>query len=196
VFTDSFSPPAELSALVLRIQSGDPVAQGQLYEKLSRGLLLLLRRRADRQDVQDLLHETWIAVMQALETGQLREPSSVAAFALTIARRKAAQQSENSNRTRDKAVDLRVLEAQSDDEIIRKQQVQIMAAMVHKLRPLDREILKRFYLKAQTKEQICAELNLTETQFRVRKSRAKTVVQEAGRKTLARKAASGGSSRG
>jgi RNA polymerase sigma-70 factor, ECF subfamily len=38
----------------------------------------------------------------------------------------------------------------------------------------DREVLTRFYLYDQTPEQICTDLRLTETQFRLTKSRAKS----------------------
>jgi DNA-directed RNA polymerase specialized sigma subunit len=50
----------------------------------------------------------------------------------------------------------------------------------------DREILTRFYLYEQTQEQICDEMNLTETQFRLLKSRAKARFGELGRRRLTR----------
>jgi hypothetical protein len=46
----------------------------------------------------------------------------------------------------------------------------------------DREILERFYLKEQSQEQICWEMNLTETQFRLYKSRAKAKFGAIGQK--------------
>ena len=51
----------------------------------------------------------------------------------------------------------------------------------------DREILTRFYLYEQTQEQICAEMNLSETQFRLLKSRAKARFGELGKRSLGRK---------
>jgi RNA polymerase sigma-70 factor (ECF subfamily) len=51
----------------------------------------------------------------------------------------------------------------------------------------DREILTRFYLDEQTQEQICGEMNLTETQFRLLKSRAKARFGELGRRKLQQK---------
>jgi len=41
------------------------------------------------------------------------------------------------------------------------------------MRTRDRELLVRFYLENQTREQICEEMGLTETQYRLFKSRAK-----------------------
>jgi RNA polymerase sigma-70 factor (ECF subfamily) len=52
----------------------------------------------------------------------------------------------------------------------------------------DKEILTRFYLREQSQEQICAEMSLTETQFRLLKSRAKARFGEIGKKKLASKA--------
>ena len=51
----------------------------------------------------------------------------------------------------------------------------------------DREILTRFYLQEQTQEQICSEMKLSETQFRLLKSRAKARFGELGKRRLGRK---------
>src|SRR6266851_4698063 len=47
-----------------------------------------------------------------------------------------------------------------------------------------REILTRFYLYEQSQDQICSEMGLTLTQFRLLKSRAKGRFGELGRKRL------------
>jgi RNA polymerase sigma-70 factor, ECF subfamily len=52
----------------------------------------------------------------------------------------------------------------------------------------DREILTRFYLYEQSQEQICEEMELSETQFRLLKSRAKARFGEIGKKKLQQKA--------
>ena len=41
------------------------------------------------------------------------------------------------------------------------------------LHPREREILIRYYLREQSPQEICREMRLTETQFRLIKSRAK-----------------------
>ena len=50
----------------------------------------------------------------------------------------------------------------------------------------DREILTRFYILEQTQQQICAEMDLNETQFRLLKSRAKQRFSEEGRRQMAK----------
>jgi hypothetical protein len=52
----------------------------------------------------------------------------------------------------------------------------------------DREVLTRFYLQEQTVSQIAEEMSITETQFRLIKSRAKARFSELGRKMLLRRA--------
>jgi hypothetical protein len=39
--------------------------------------------------------------------------------------------------------------------------------------PNDRELLTRFYLEEQSQERVCEQMNLTATQFRLLKNRAK-----------------------
>ena len=51
----------------------------------------------------------------------------------------------------------------------------------------DREILTRFYLQEQTQEEICKEMILSDTQFRLLKSRAKARFAEMGRRKLGRR---------
>jgi DNA-directed RNA polymerase specialized sigma24 family protein len=56
------------------------------------------------------------------------------------------------------------------------------------LSPRDREVLVRFYLREQSAEEICRELGLTETQFRLIKSRAKARYGKLGQRRMAPRA--------
>ena len=51
----------------------------------------------------------------------------------------------------------------------------------------DREILIRFYLHEQRPEQICEDMNLSETQFRLIKSRAKARFGELGKRRMSKR---------
>ncbi len=44
---------------------------------------------------------------------------------------------------------------------------------MNRMRPRDREVLVRFYVQEQDAAEICRTMDLTETQFRLLKSRAK-----------------------
>jgi RNA polymerase sigma-70 factor (ECF subfamily) len=59
-----------------------------------------------------------------------------------------------------------------------------MKSVLDSLSKRDRDILVRFYLNEEPQEQICREMALTETQFRLLKSRAKARFGEIGKKKL------------
>jgi RNA polymerase sigma factor (sigma-70 family) len=68
-----------------------------------------------------------------------------------------------------------------------RQKVEFMTSILQSLSDRDREILTRFYLDEQTQEQICEEMDLSETQFRLLKSRAKARFGELGKRKLQQK---------
>ncbi|MBV9677936.1 MAG: sigma-70 family RNA polymerase sigma factor, partial [Acidobacteriaceae bacterium] len=72
-----------------------------------------------------------------------------------------------------------------EQEAIIRQKAELMKSALEGLSKRDRDILVRFYLQEQPQEQICREMSLTETQFRLLKSRAKAKFGEIGRKKLA-----------
>ena len=68
-----------------------------------------------------------------------------------------------------------------------RQKEEIMEKVLGGVAARDREILTRFYLMEQTQEQICDQMNLTETQFRLLNSRVKARFGELGRRKLERR---------
>ncbi len=65
-----------------------------------------------------------------------------------------------------------------------EERVHLMQKVLRGISSRDREILTRFYLYEQTQEQICEEMSLTQTQFRLLKSRAKARFGEIGKRRL------------
>jgi len=55
--------------------------------------------------------------------------------------------------------------------------------------PEQRDVLVRFYLKGETPDRICREMNLTQNQFRLLKSRAKARFGLLGRRGMERSSA-------
>jgi len=68
-----------------------------------------------------------------------------------------------------------------------KQKNEFMREILEELSARDREILTRFYLDELTQDEICGEMNLSETQFRLLKSRAKARFGELGKRRLQQK---------
>jgi len=74
-----------------------------------------------------------------------------------------------------------------EEAAIIRQHEEVAEAVLRSISRRDRDILTRFYLREQTQKEICGEMNLSDTQFRLLKSRAKARFGEMGRKRLARR---------
>jgi len=67
---------------------------------------------------------------------------------------------------------------------ISREREEVVNRVLAELSDRDREVLIRFYLKDQSPSRICVEMELTETQFRLMKSRAKARCGELGKRKL------------
>jgi RNA polymerase sigma-70 factor (ECF subfamily) len=165
----------------------------ELYSVFSRGVRFYLCRQLGPQDLDDKVHDTFLIVVQAIRKGELREPERLMGFVRTVVRRQVAAQI-------DRAVQSRRDQAEMDsgafisdhrdtpeEAAILRQHEEVAETVLRGVSDRDREILTRFYLMEQTQEEICDEMNLSETQFRLLKSRAKARFGELGKKTLSRR---------
>jgi DNA-directed RNA polymerase specialized sigma24 family protein len=71
--------------------------------------------------------------------------------------------------------------------VVESQTQELAMRLLRSLPARDREVLTRFYLQEQSAETICSEMRLTETQFRLIKSRAKARYGELGKRRFAQR---------
>ncbi len=184
---------ADWTGLVDRIRAEDRGAMEELYRLFGRGIRFYLCRQLGPQELEDRVHDTFLIVVQAIQRGDLREPERLMGFVRTVVKRQVAASIEQAVQSRRDMQDLEQGIGISDqsqtpeESVIRGQRAEIMAAILRGISQRDREILTRFYLLEQPQEQICQEMSLTETQFRLLKSRAKARFGELGRRKLARR---------
>jgi RNA polymerase sigma factor (sigma-70 family) len=177
-------------SLVDRIRGGDQDAMDELYQVFARGVRLYLCRQLGMQEVDDKVHDTFLIVVQAIQNGDLREPGRLMGFVRTIARRLVAGHIDTMVHKRRENVAVEsgiVLSDQRttpEQTVIQQQKVDVMLRVLRELSGRDRDVLTRFYLYEQSQEQICREMKLSATQFRLLKSRAKGRFTELGRKVL------------
>jgi RNA polymerase sigma-70 factor (ECF subfamily) len=189
------STPEDWANVVERIRERDQSAVEELYRVFSRGIRYFVCRQLGPQDLDDRVHDCFLIVIQAIQRGDLREPERLMGFVRTVVRRQIAGHIETTVQVRQRQVEidstspLAGYDMDPETAAISRQQQQILVAVLQAIPDRDREILKRFYLDHQTQERICQEMGLTDTQFRLLKSRAKARFGEAGRKKLARKGA-------
>lgn len=176
--------------LVDKIRDGDPAGMEQLYLLFARGIRFFLYRRLGPQELEDKIHDVFLIVVQAIRKGDLREPERLMGFVRTIVRRQVAAHIDHVVHSRREEMSLEpgtILPdhgSTPEETAIGEERTQLMQRVLKGLSSRDREILTRFYLQEQTQDQICSEMKLTDTQFRLLKSRAKARFGEMGRRRL------------
>ena len=191
--TRQTASPTDWAGMVQKIREGDPAGMEELYGKFSRGVRFHLCRQLGPQELDDKVHDTFLIVLQAIRRGELREPERLMGFIRTIVKRQIAAHIDSAIQGRRDLLDLEPGgslpdEGESPEEsVISHQRVEIMETVLRSLSRRDREILTRFYLLEQSQGEICAEMDLSDTQFRLLKSRAKARFGELGRRTLTRR---------
>jgi RNA polymerase sigma factor (sigma-70 family) len=187
---------SDWAQLVDRIREGESQALEKLYRTFSKGIRFHLCRQFGADDLDDKVHDIFLIVVQAIRRGDLREPERLMGFVRTVVRRQVAAQIDKAVHTRRDRVDLestmRISDGRQNPEevMLFNQKLELMNQALDGLSKRDREILTRFYLLEESQEQICADMGLSETQFRLLKSRAKLRFGELGKKKLVQKSLS------
>lgn len=185
--------PADWTELVEQIHRGDESAMEELYRLFAKGIRFYLCRQLGGQEIDDKIHDTFLIVVKAIRRGDLREPERLMGFVRTVLRRQIAAHIDHLVHRRRDHINLdlgaRVADARRNPEqrAVLREKIDLMAEVLRELSDRDRNILTRFYLQEQSQEQICEEMNLTETQFRLLKSRAKARFGELGQRKLQKK---------
>ncbi|MBK5290814.1 MAG: sigma-70 family RNA polymerase sigma factor [Acidobacteriia bacterium] len=184
---------AQWRDLVARIQSGEDAGMEELYRLFSKGIRFYLCRQLGPQELDDKVHDTFLIVVQAIQRGDLREPERLMGFVRTVVRRQVAAFIDHAVQNRRDQMDIETSKTIADNRqnpeqtAIIDEKVEIMREVLRAISTRDREILTRFYIQEQSQEEICSEMGLSETQFRLLKSRAKARFGELGRKKMTRK---------
>jgi len=171
-----------MACLVARIQEGSDSAMRELYDLVLDCAKPYLRWRLGSPgaagELDDRLHDTYLAAVEAIISGTIREPERLMGFIRTVVRHQATasiRRAVHSRKTSGSAEqnDLADHRPTPERSRLEAEQQEMMHALLLQLKPRDREILIRFYLEGQSQQQICSEMKLTQTQFRLHKSRSK-----------------------
>ena len=164
----------DLANLVQRIQAGDPAAENELVARFSRGLLLMLRRLVQNPALADDLHqETLALVLEKVRRGEVREPARLAGFIRSTARNLFI--ADRRKEARYRALDEGEEEgrpALADrgpaplDRVLAEEEARQVQRLLSELRfDRDRQLLLRFYVSSDSKEEICADLDIEPQRF-------------------------------
>jgi len=163
---------AEWRALVERIGAGDRAAETALVLRFSRPLTFLLQRRTgDREAARDALQETYIVALRRLRARELQRPESLHAFLRAIAlnvvlgseRRAEHQRIEYDMEAVHAVLDA---EASAETRLEHGETVTLVKRVIGEMKVArDREVLVRFFLSDEDKQDICRSLGLDADHF-------------------------------
>lgn len=164
---------------VERIRSGNELDVEPLYVAVTECARAQLYQSIEPQAVDDHVQEVLIIVLAAIRRGELRNPECLMGFVRTVTRRQVTVHIRRAIVRRRRMVSVESGELptapshESPEARVRLQErVALVRIVLERLCPRDREILVRFYYEEQDSVQICLEMDLTATQFRLYKSRA------------------------
>lgn len=158
--------------LVARIRAGERAAEGELVQRYTRGVSIILRRLAGTAAVaDDLYQDVFLRAVEKIRAGEVRDPERLSGFICGLARNlaidyfrrrapeRASAEPEAGLSIADPAPGplARVLHLE-DSAVVR----QVMNELPS---DRDRQVLRRFYLEEEDKDAICADLGLTSLHF-------------------------------
>lgn len=167
------------SGTVEQIRSGNEAGVETLCAAVSECARAQLFQSVEPQAVEDHVQEVIIIVLAALRRGELRNPECLMGFVRTVTRRQVTGHIRRAIVSRRRMIPVDSTELptapshESPEARLRLQErIAAVQNVLERLCPRDREILTRFYYEEQDAQQICREMQLTPTQFRLYKSRA------------------------
>ncbi|HSS48179.1 MAG TPA: RNA polymerase sigma factor, partial [Thermoanaerobaculia bacterium] len=152
---------------------GDPAAESELVERFSRAVSFLLRRLArDEAIVEDLYQETFRLVIEKVRAGELREAERLPGFVSSMARNLFLGSARRGGRRQKWQGDPEAAETAPDPapgqlaKLLAQERAMIVRRVLAELKnDRDREILSRYYIADQDKEDICRDFDLSDLHF-------------------------------
>lgn len=162
----------ELAELVGRIIAGDPGAEDEMIRRYKDGVFVIINRIVRNQPVaEDLSQDALMIILQKVRHGDVREPERLSGFVCSVARNRAI---EYIRRPRDRSCDGGIGNPElipdpaptPFEQVFIKQRDMVVRQLINELKvKRDRDVLFRFYIAEESKEQIYRELDLTSKQF-------------------------------
>jgi len=173
------------AALVCRIRGGDRQAETELVERYNCAVMSIIRRALGNSTAaDDLYQETFCIILEKIREGDVREPEKLSGFVCGVARNQVIKYFQRAARQErltepGEAVSLPHPAHDQLEELLRKESAGIVRQILKEMTSeRDIQALFRFYLAEDDKEQICADLGLTNLQFNLVLHRARERYRE------------------
>jgi RNA polymerase sigma-70 factor (ECF subfamily) len=166
---DDEEPAAPASGeIVRRIVDGDRTAEAELVARYARGIRLIISRASsDRSAVDDLCQETFRITLEKVRRGDVRDPDRLSGFICSVARNLVVDHFRRAARTADSEMPDRPDPAPDPlaQLLARERATSARAVLAELGSERDRQMLLRFYVAGDSKEEICAEYGLSSLHF-------------------------------
>lgn len=162
----------ELVDIVRRITAGDSTAEPEIIRRYERGIAVIIDNVVRNQSAtEDLSQETFKIVLEKLRRGELREPERLSGFVCSVARNAAIDYIRRARRSNLRE-EIGSAEHISDtapnqlEQMLAKERSEIVRQVIGELKAeRDRDVLFRYYILEEAKDEICSHLGITRIQF-------------------------------
>jgi len=177
-------------SIVDQIAAHNPSAMESLYRSL-RSIRFEILGKVGPDHVDDVYHDAIVLVVDSIQADRVRVPEALPSFTRRIIECRIYAFIKEAVLARDMLdpdlVPIRDPAMDPEQQVIEKEKGEIAACTLQSLPARQQEVLTRFYLEREPAAKIQRAMRLTETQFRLMKSRAKASFGERGRAHLARR---------
>jgi DNA-directed RNA polymerase specialized sigma24 family protein len=160
----------------------EQAAMLELYDELGKGVRSYFLRRFGMADLDDRIHNLFLAVVEAVDKGKVLQADHLGGFALGMARMQTRRYIRTAidERRRSVVVDFERMAGGSpgpERQAIERQRLSFVRRGLRCLPIRQCEVLRRS-LESESKDEICAAMDLSATEFRLAKSRGLARVRE------------------
>jgi RNA polymerase sigma-70 factor (ECF subfamily) len=158
--------------LVRRIVHGEKGSEEELIRRYSQGISVIVNRSAGNYSIaEDLYQETFQLALEKIRNGEVREPERLSGFICGLARnlvidhfRRDSRQSPCQSRKASGQLPHRA--PNQLDRLLEEEKAAVVRQVLSELTSeRDRQVLHRFYIAEDDKDEICADLALTSLHF-------------------------------
>jgi RNA polymerase sigma-70 factor (ECF subfamily) len=162
----------QLVDIVRRITAGDSTAEDEIIRRYERGIAVIIDNVVRNQSAtEDLSQETFRIVIEKLRRGDLRQPESLSGFVCSVAKNAAIEYIRRTRRSnlREETGDAEHIcdpAPNQLEEMLARERAEIVRQVIGELKSeRDRDVLFRYYVSEEDKNQICSDLGITRNQF-------------------------------
>ena len=173
--TQDQAPASTDTQIVSDIHNGRTQAEAELYQKYqAKVYYLALRESRSTHDAEDVRAETFLRVLQAIRSSELRSPSALPAFVLGTTRN-VLYELFSRRRRAGKTTDPEVagLSLPSHEKLFLDSEVQqAIQQTIRRLKPRERDMLRMHFYEELPVDEIARRIGVARERVRLVKSRA------------------------